>query len=129
MRKKPRLAADPFNEPPLTFIRDTRGEGPAPGHNTRGFIIGPETVKRGNIGNMDNTINNRDSIFKPGPKSRRGRPRGTGTKCYPWVTVYPSVRDGPAGPGQRPRKTGSGLPSSFERTPSRSSGPWLTGSG
>lgn len=78
---KSRLGHDPFKEEePLSFIGDTRGK-PARGHNTKGFIIGPETVKRGNIGNMDNTINNHESIFKPGPKSRRGRPRGTGTKA------------------------------------------------
>ena len=59
MSKKPRLAADPFNEPPLTFIRDTRGEGRAGGNIS----------KPGNIGNTK---------IKPRAGKPKGRPKGTG---------------------------------------------------
>ena len=62
MPKKPRLAVDPFGEAPLTFIRDTRGEGPAGGN------IG----KQGNTGNIGNTKN------KPRAGKPKGRPKGTG---------------------------------------------------
>jgi len=62
MSKKPRLAADPFNEAPLTFIRDTRGEGKAGGNIS----------KPGNTGNIGNTKN------RPGTGKPKGRPKGTG---------------------------------------------------
>jgi len=63
MSKKPRLAADPFNEEaPLAFIRDTRGEGPAGGNIS----------KPGNTGNIGNTK------IKPRAGKPKGRPKGTG---------------------------------------------------
>lgn len=62
MSKKSKLLADPFNEAPLTFIRDTRGEGPA----------------GGNIGKLDNTGNFGNTINKPKTGKLKVRPKGTG---------------------------------------------------
>jgi len=59
MTKKPRLGHDPFKEEPLSFIRDTRTEGPG---------------KSGNIGNIVNTI------IKARLAKHRGRPKGSGAK-------------------------------------------------
>ena len=59
MTKKPRLGQDPFKEEPLSFIRDTRGEGPG---------------KSSNIGNTENTR------IKARPAKHRGRPKGSGAK-------------------------------------------------
>jgi len=62
MTKKPRLGHDPFKEEPLSFIRDTRKEGPGKTRNT------------GDIGNTENTR------IKARPAKHRGRPNGSGAK-------------------------------------------------
>ena len=61
MKKKPRLGHDPFkDEDPLSFIRDTRTEGPR-----------SKPGKPGNTGNTSNT-----KIRARAGKA--GRPKGTG---------------------------------------------------
>jgi len=59
MTKKPRLGRDPFQDEPLSFIRDTRAERPG---------------KPSNIGNIVNTI------IKAQPAKHKGRPKGSGAK-------------------------------------------------
>lgn len=61
MKKKPRLGHDPFkDEGPLSFIRDTRAEGP-----------GSKPGKSGNTSNTGNTIIRARA-------GKAGRPKGTG---------------------------------------------------
>ena len=60
MSKRPRLGHDPFkDEGPLSFIRDTRAEGPR--------------SKPGKPGNTSNTSNTKIKA-----RGKAGRPKGTG---------------------------------------------------
>ena len=59
MTKKPKLGHDPFNEEPLSFIRDTRREKPG---------------KSSNISNTENTK------IQTRARKKKGRPKGSGAK-------------------------------------------------